>query len=151
MNEAVLTGQHFHEGTKLLGGDNLTLVGLTHFNFLEHAVDEVERAFHALLAVAVDAHRAVLFDVDIRAGLSLQCLDVLTAGANKLTDAILRDAGGLDTRGIRAHGLRSGDAGIHGIQHVQTTLAGHMDGFLQNVERNAGQLKVKLVAGHTHL
>ena len=83
-------------------------------------------------------HGAVFLNVDVRAGFSLDGLDVLAAGANQLANAVDGNLGALNAGSIRAHLGGSGNGVIHDFQHVRAAGLGHMDGFFQNGEGDAG-------------
>ena len=151
MNEAVLAGQHFHERPEGGRGNDLAGVQLTDFNGLEHAGDQFHGAVQAFLLGGVDVHGAVFLNVDVSAGFRLDGLDVLAAGANQFANAVGGNLGGFNAGSVRAHFRRGGNGFMHHVQHVGTALLGHIDGFFQNVQRDAGELEVQLVAGDARI
>src|SRR5207248_1819301 len=80
VDHSVLAGKHFDEAAKLLDRDDAALIGLTDFDLLGHAHDDLLRAIEAVGAVAVDVHRAVVLDVNFRSGLGDDAFDRLAAG-----------------------------------------------------------------------
>ena len=148
MNEAVLAGQHFHEGTKGHRVHDLAGVFLADFDLREHVLDHLLGALQRLLLRSVDVHGAVVLDVEVGARLGLNRFDVLSARPNKLTDAIRIDLHGLDAWSVFAQGTRIGDRCSHHFQHLRAGFLGNMHRLSENIEWKAGKLEVQLEAGN---
>ena len=69
---------------------------------MRHAADDFLRARHALAARRVDVHRAVVFDVNLRAGLGDDALDRLAAGSDERADLLGINFDRLDARRVFA-------------------------------------------------
>ncbi len=80
MDEAVLARGHFDECAEFFDRHDAAVIDLADLDFVRHAADDFLRARHAFGACRVDVHRAVVFDVELGAGLGLDALDVLATG-----------------------------------------------------------------------
>ena len=75
VHQAVLARQHFDERAEFFHRDDAALIGLADLDFARHAADDFLRARHAFAGRGVDVHGAVVFDVNLSAGLSDDALD----------------------------------------------------------------------------
>ena len=147
VDEAVLAGEHFHEGAELGDRYHLAGVNLADFDFLEHAVDHRLGAVETGLLGGVDVDSAVVLDVDFGAGFGLDAFDVFAAWSDEFADAICWDFYGNDAWGVRAEFLGLEDGFTHFLDDLGAACFGDVDGFLEHGEGEAGELEVELVAG----
>ena len=102
MDEAVFSREHFDEGAELFDRDDATVIRLADFDLARHAADYFLRARHAFRARRVDVHGAVVFDINLRAGLGHDAFDRLAAGSDECTDFFRIDFDRLDPRRVLA-------------------------------------------------
>ena len=102
MHEPIFAREHFDERAEFFDRDDATLIGLADLDLARHAADDFLRARHAFAARRIDVHRAVVFDINLRAGLGDDALDRLAAGPDERADFLRIDFDRLDPRRVFA-------------------------------------------------
>src|SRR5207248_3200690 len=89
-------------------------VGLADFDLLGYAGDDFLRALQGLAAARINVHRAVVIDVNFRAGFRDDTFDRLAAGTDDQPDFFRIDLDRLDSRRVFAElGSWLRDRGVH--------------------------------------
>src|SRR5450432_2263140 len=145
VHQAVLARENFDERAEFFDRNDATVIGLADFHFPGHAADDFFRARHALAAGRVDVHGAVVFDVNLRAGLGHDPLDRLAAGPDERADLLGIDFNRLDAGRVFAQRLtRLGEGFGHDGEDLGARIFRAMNRFAQNLVAHAGQLEIKL-------
>ena len=98
MNEAVLGSEEVHEGAEIHHLHDLAVIDLADFRLGDDAFDPFQRGLDRLAVGGCDLDRAVVFDVDLGAGLFDDLADHLAARADHFADLVGRDLDLLDAR-----------------------------------------------------
>src|SRR6185503_2817283 len=98
VDEPLLTGKDLHEAPEVLDRDDSPLVHPAALDLLGQGLDPLLRSLRAHEAVPPDLDRAIVLDLDLRAGLLLDLLDHLAAGADHDADLLRIDAHDDDLR-----------------------------------------------------
>ena len=106
--QAVLPGDDFDEGAKVLDGGDAAGVDGSDFDFRTEFFDFFEGLFGFAFADGGDEDRAVLLDLDGRAGGFLDGADGLAAGTDEFADFFGVDVGGEEAGGVLADAGRGG-------------------------------------------
>ncbi len=146
--QAVLSLGDFDERAKILDARDAAFVDAADLHVFGDAGDQLLGPCGAFGAGAGDKHRAVVLDVDRRAGLSLQRLDRLAARSDQLADLLRVDLHGDQARRVFAdRGARRGDGLLHLVQNLHAGLARELQRFAHDLARDAVRLDVELNAG----
>ena len=153
MEQAVLVGDDFHEGTEGHDGNNLAVIYLANLGHLHDGANLGLASLDVFLVLGGNLHDTLLVvfgDDDDGVGFLLHLLDDLATGADDGTNHILRDIHGLDARHkLLIIGARLGDGLSHLVEDVQTALTGLLQGLGQNLVGEAINLDVHLAGGDT--
>src|SRR5215217_8238806 len=148
VNQAILGAEEVHERAEIGGLDHGTLIDGADFGFVGDRADPLDGGFNLRAVRRGDLDRAVVFDVDLGAGLFDDLADHLAAGADHFTDLVGRDLHRLDAGSELADfGTRSGDGIGHLAQDVDTTTLGLLERDLHDLLGDAGDLDVHLERG----
>src|SRR5215217_7716344 len=148
VHEAILGAEEVHERAEIGGLDHGTLIDGADFGFVGDRADPLDGGFNLRAVRRGDLDRAVVFDVDLGAGLFDDLADHLAAGADHFTDLVGRDLHGFDAGSELADfGTRSGDGVGHLAQDVDTTTLGLLERDLHDLLGDAGDLDVHLQRG----
>ena len=97
-------------------------------------------------------HRAILLDVDLRAGVCRDFFDRFATGSDNETDLFRLNLYRDDTRRVlRQSFTRRGDNGVHLVQNKQPRDARLLERTYKYVTGNPLDLRVKLKCGDTRL
>ena len=144
VQQAVFGRRQLHEGAEGLDVDHRALELLAHLGLFDNQFD----AALGLLAARIgrgDEDRAVLLDVDVRAGLLLQAADDLAARANDVANLVHRHVDRDDARRELGQLLaRRGDLGQHGLEYARAPAFGLRQRLGQDVGGQALGLVVHL-------
>ncbi|MBB4232630.1 hypothetical protein GGD56_006527 [Rhizobium mongolense] len=86
MHEAITRAEEVDEGAEIGGLDNSAFVDLADFRFCNDGMDPLAGRFDLLAGRGCDLDRAVVFDVDLGAGLFDDFADDLAARADDFPD-----------------------------------------------------------------
>ena len=112
--QAVGLGCDLDERAEFLDRDDLPGVDAADFDLGGHGLDDVAAFLCGGAVDAGDEDGAVVLDIDLAAGLFLDTLDVLPAGADQLADLFGVDLDGEEARGVLGDfGARGGQDGGH--------------------------------------
>src|SRR6185312_13070836 len=129
---------------------DLAIVDLADFRLGHDAFDPFQRGLDRLAVGGGDLHRAVVFDVDLGAGLFDDLADHLAARPDHFADLVGRDLDLLDARGVFAQLLAAVIQGfVHFAQDVQTATLRLFQRDLHDLFGDAGNLDVHLQRGDT--
>src|SRR5450759_176260 len=148
VHEAVLVGQHFHEGAEGHDAHYLALVDPADLDLVGQALDPVDRTLAALLVDRRDEDATVVLDVDLRARLLGDLSNHLASGADDVADLVGVDHDRGDARRVGAHlaaGLRKHRE--HLVQHEQPRFASLLERLREDLVREALYLDVHLQGG----
>lgn len=98
MNEAVTGAEEVDESAEVSSLDNSAFVDLADFRFRNDRVDPLAGRFDFLAGRGGDLDGAVVFDVDLRAGLFDDFANDLAAGTDDFTDLVDRNVHHFDAR-----------------------------------------------------
>src|SRR5262249_44019279 len=147
--QAVAPRRDLDEGPEVLDRGHLALVDLADADLLGQGVHVGQGGLGAGGVHVRDVDRAVVLDVQLGAGLLLDGLDGLAAGADQQADLVGVDLGGQEARGVVGDldaRLAQGRA-----EHVAEDVAARLAGLLQRVAddllADAVGLQVELDAG----
>ena len=117
-------------------------------DLLGHRADPVHQRVALVARLGVDAHRAVVVDVDLRVELLRQRANRLAALADHRTDLLGVDLDRRDARRVLRQLLaRRGDRLAHLAEDRHARVLGLRERVAQDVERHAGDLDVHLQGG----
>ena len=102
VHEAIFARENFDEGAEFFDRDGPAMIDLADLHFLRHAADDFLRARHRFAARGVDVDGAVVFDINLRAGLGHDPLDRLAARSDERADLLRIDFDRLDARRVFA-------------------------------------------------
>ena len=108
MHQTIFAGEEFHKGTEIFDGNDLAAVDFPDLGFGAHPGNGIAGNLHAFFRDRVDVHCAIVFDVDLAAGLFDQLLDVLSTRPDQSADLLRVDLERLNPRGVLAQFLARG-------------------------------------------
>ncbi len=125
VDEAVAGAEEVDEGAEVGGLDDRAFVDLADFRLGDDRVDPLAGRFDFLAGGRSDLDGAVVFDVDLGAGLFDDFADDLAAGADDFTDLVDRDVHDFDARSEFAElAAAFGDGLGHFAEDVQAAALG---------------------------
>ncbi len=149
MQQAVLAGSDLEERAVVFDATHDALVLGADLRLECEAFDDFDRLLERLAIRRRDADRAIVADVDLRAGLLGDRLNHLAAGSDDHADLVGLDLEGLDARRVlrklrtwRRHDL------VHLFEDVESTFARLVQGFVHDLLLQPGDLDVHLDGGN---
>src|SRR5690606_38589219 len=141
VHEAILGAKEVHEGAEIGGLDDGALVDGAHFGFVGDGADPLDGGVDLRTVRGRDLHGAVIFDVDLGAGLFDDLTDDLATGADHFADLVGRDLERFDAGSELAHFATRGRQGlVHFTQDVDATFLGLGQGDLHDLFGDTGDL-----------
>ena len=136
MNEPVATWEDFDKGAEIFKGDDTTFVGFTDFDIPGEARNKFFGADHGWAGVGVDAHRAIVLDVDFGTRFSADAFDGFATGSDEESDFVLGDLKGFDLRSVGGEfvTMRRDDGG-HKLKNFVTGGGGTIDRIVEKRKR----------------
>src|SRR6185312_16931438 len=133
-DQAFLAWQNLHEGADVHHALDGAVVFLANLDILGDGADRRDGALRRLAVGGGDIDRAVVFDLDRRAGVLLDLADHLAAGADDRADLVWTDLDRDDARRVGGHLLpRRRDDGGHLLQDEETAVPRLREGVFHDV------------------
>ena len=136
MNETVAAWEDFDKDAEILEGYDATFVSFSDFDISGEARDKFFGTDHGWTGVGVDAHRAIVLDVDFGTRLGADAFDGFATGSDEESDFVLGDLKGFDLRSVGGEfvTMRRDDGG-HKLKNFVTGGGGTIDRIVEKRKR----------------
>src|SRR5690606_20964278 len=148
VNQTVARAEEVHESAEVRGLDDRAFVDFADFRFGNDRMNPLLGGFDFLAVRRCDLHRAVIFDVDLGAGLFHDFADDLAARTDNITDLVGRDVHHFDARSEFAEFFTRGRKSLrHFAENVDATALGLFQSDLHDLFGDTVDLDVHLQRG----